>query len=210
MNPVTATTEARTSYHHGNLRAALVETATELARQDGPDAVVMREVARRAGVSHNAAYRHFADRDALLAAVAAEGMTQLEETMRRRMAEVSETDPRRRASQRLRAAGRAYIEFASTEPGLFSVAFDSTKLAEGSPYEPSLEGPFVLLNALLDDGVAAGAISPDKRPMAEFGCWSAVHGFAILSGCEPVRELPEAARTAAMEVMLTVLEDGLA
>ena len=65
-------------YHHGNLRPVLVDTAVELARTTGPDGVVLREVARRAGVSHNAAYRHFADRAALLAEVSDCAMADLE------------------------------------------------------------------------------------------------------------------------------------
>src|SRR5262245_66272447 len=63
-------------YHHGNLRPVLVDTAVELARSTGPDGVVLREVARRAGVSHNAAYRHFEDRAALLAEVADSAMAE--------------------------------------------------------------------------------------------------------------------------------------
>ena len=65
------------SYHHGNLRESLIEAGIELARSQGPDGVVLREVARRAGVSHNAAYRHFADREALLAEIARHGMREL-------------------------------------------------------------------------------------------------------------------------------------
>jgi AcrR family transcriptional regulator len=61
------------TYHHGNLRPALVETAVELARATGPEGVVLREVARQTGVSHNAAYRHFADRDELLAELVESG-----------------------------------------------------------------------------------------------------------------------------------------
>src|SRR5690349_13456841 len=111
------------TYHHGNLRAALVDAAAELARTSGPEGVVLREVARRTGVSHNAAYRHFADRDALLAEVAELGMEKLEQTMRQRLAEVSEVEPQARAAARLRATGRAYVEFALAEPGYFEVAF---------------------------------------------------------------------------------------
>ena len=68
-------------YHHGNLRPVLVDTAVELARTTGPDGVVLREVARRAGVSHNAAYRHFDDRAALLAEVSDRAMSDLEQAM---------------------------------------------------------------------------------------------------------------------------------
>ena len=115
---------ARTQpYHHGNLRPVLVDTAVELARTTGPDGVVLREVARRAGVSHNAAYRHFDDRAALLAEVADRAMADLEQAMRTRVDAVAIDDPVARAVERLGETGRAYVEFAIREPGLFEVAF---------------------------------------------------------------------------------------
>ena len=110
-------------YHHGNLRQALVETAADLAREKGPDGVVLREVARRTGVSHNAAYRHFADRDQLLAEVAVDGMVRLADHMRAEIAQVDDADPVVAARRRLSATGRAYVGFALAEPGFFAVAF---------------------------------------------------------------------------------------
>ena len=79
---------AKTSYHHGNLRAALIDAGLQLARDGGPEAVVLREVSRRAGVSHNAAYRHFADRDTLLQVICARCMGSLARLMEARIAEV--------------------------------------------------------------------------------------------------------------------------
>ena len=90
-------TTAAQPYHHGNLRPVLVDTAVELARSTGPDGVVLREVARRAGVSHNAAYRHFSDRAALLAEVSDRAYADLERAMLDRIATVTEEDPSRRA-----------------------------------------------------------------------------------------------------------------
>ena len=120
-------------YHHGNLRAALVDAGAELARAQGPDGVVLREVARRTGVSHNAAYRHFADRDELLAEIASLANDQLEQAMQRRLDDVTETDPAKRARARLRATGRAYVEFALVRAGLFNVAFCPTDAGRERP-----------------------------------------------------------------------------
>src|SRR3954454_1380253 len=75
-------TPVGSTYHHGDLRAALVQTATELARAEGPDGVVLRETARRVGVSHNAAYRHFTDRTELMSAVASNALGELATAMR--------------------------------------------------------------------------------------------------------------------------------
>jgi AcrR family transcriptional regulator len=110
-------------YHHGNLRAALLEAGVELARERGPSGVALREVARRTSVSHNAAYRHFADHDALLAEIAAHGAAELEAAMVRRLDTVRDGDPASRARRRLREIGRAYVEFALAEPGLFATTF---------------------------------------------------------------------------------------
>src|SRR5690242_2928199 len=88
-------------YHHGRLRESLVDAGYELARVSGPEAVVLRAVTRAAGVSHNAAYRHFEDHQQLLNAVADRCMGELADLMRRGAARVRERDPRRRAAAEL-------------------------------------------------------------------------------------------------------------
>ena len=120
------------TYHHGNLRQALLEHAVELARTGGPDAVVLRDVQRMAGVSNSAAYRHYADRDALLAAVTDYAETRLADAMVARMNAVANRGPKaRRALARLRATGQGYIDFALAEPGLFRTAFAPSGSARG-------------------------------------------------------------------------------
>ena len=94
------------AYHHGNLRAELLRTAVDLAREEGPSGVVLREVARRAGVSHNAAYRHFADREELLAATAEAGQDELSRAMANRAARVRGSDPADRSVRRLARSAR--------------------------------------------------------------------------------------------------------
>jgi AcrR family transcriptional regulator len=206
-----ASTSPRSTYHHGNLRAALVEAATDLARSSGPDGVVLREVARRTGVSHNAAYRHFADRDELLAEVAATGMQELEDAMRRHLDQVHTKDPAEAARQRLRAVGRGYVEFALDQPGLFETAFSAEHAdpASDDPYTSPAEGPYGLLGEVLDDNLAQGNIRPELRPGAEVVCWAAVHGFASLHLRGPLRLVPAAQREQALELMLDRIEEGL-
>ena len=115
---------ASASYHHGNLRQALLDHAVELARTGGPDAVVLRDVQREAGVSNSAAYRHYSDRQALLGAVQIYGMTLLGERMLESLAGLPRRGPRdRRALARLETTGQAYVDFALAEPGLFRTAF---------------------------------------------------------------------------------------
>jgi AcrR family transcriptional regulator len=203
------------SYHHGNLRSSLIESGVDLARSDGPDGVVLREVARRSGVSHNAAYRHFADREALLAEVAAVGMERLGEAMRSEMATVADRDPVARAVAVLRATGRAYVRFALAEPGLFAVAFAAPVLPdEADPATPpetpsSSNHPYELLGQALDQLTASGGLRPERREGAEVLCWSAVHGFAVLHLDGPLREVPAADRDVALESLLDQVERGL-
>ena len=193
-------------YHHGNLRAALVEAGAELARTAGPDGVVLREVARRTGVSHNAAYRHFADRDELLAEIADLASDQLEQAMQRRLDGVTETDPARRARARLRATGRAYVEFALAEPGLFTVAFCPTDVEDASPDEAA---PYVLLGQVLDELVEAGALSPTGRLGADVVCWAAVHGLSVLMLDGPLCGLAPEERDGVVEKLIMTIEQGL-
>jgi AcrR family transcriptional regulator len=195
------------SYHHGNLRAALIDTAVEQARAGGADAVVLREAARRTGVSHNAAYRHFADRDDLLGEVAERGMRQLEQRMHQALASVPAADPPAQARQRLRAVGRAYVHFALAEPGLFSTAFECARPPGTAP--DTAHGPYGILTATLDELVDAGVLPPHRRPGAELTCWAAVHGFAALCLQGPLRDLTTADRDAHLEGLLERVARGL-
>ncbi len=204
----------KTRYHHGNLRAALVDAGVELAREGGPGAIVVREASRRVGVSHNAAYRHFPDRDALLKAVAERCMSELATLMERLIAEVDERDQTPEAAfRRLRATGSAYVQFALSEPGLFRTAFAvPSSLPPFGPHEGVGEsglGPFGILSAQLDALAAAGVIPPERREYAEIAAWSAVHGFSMLVLEGPLRELPGAMRDAARDRMLDNVERGL-
>ena len=151
-------------YHHGNLRPVLVDTAVELARTTGPDGVVLREVARRAGVSHNAAYRHFADRAALLAEVSDCAMADLEEAMRRahRRGDARPTRPPARSSGCARPAGPTSPSPCAS-PGLFAVAFTAPEGAVAHSDPATLTGPYAVLNAVLDELVECGAVTPERR-----------------------------------------------
>jgi len=205
-----------TRYHHGNLRAALIEAAAELARAGGPDAVVLREVARVVGVSHNAAYRHFADREEVLAEVGELAMAQLEQAMLAGMADVRTRDPRKRARDRLAATGRAYVTYALANPGLFTVAFaGATKheAAEQAADESGSGGPYGVLNSVLDELVEAGAMPAARRRSADFTCWSAVHGYAGLHlasvPADEMAPVDPALWEAGLKHLLDVLDRGL-
>ena len=190
------------SYHHGNLREALVQAAVELGREKGPDGIVIREVARRTGVSHNAAYRHFADRDELLLEVARVGLAELSASMLARVKRVRVADPVERARRRLRETGKAYVDYALAQPGLFATAFNQVSLGE-------LSGPYQHLTDALDECLAVGFLPPRKREGAELSCWAGVHGFSMLYGTGPLREAPEKDRDADLKRLLDRIDDSL-
>jgi AcrR family transcriptional regulator len=163
----------------GAVRSALIEAGVELARSGGPGAVVLREVTRMVGVVPNAAYRHFADRDALLAAVRDEAVRRLAQRMADGMSQVrAGAHTPTGARLRLQAVGRAYLEFARTEPGLFDTAFTATDhpLADTNDERQPLQ----YLQAALDDLVQAGLLDPARRPNIEYPTWATVHGLAAL------------------------------
>lgn len=189
------------SYHHGNLREALVSAGLELTRIGGRDALVLRDATRRVGVSPNAAYRHFGDRDALLAAVTA----RVQADAAHRMSALNPVDGRGR--DRLRAVGLGYIAFSLAEPGWFDVAFgDAEALPRATGAEPA---PLAALTGALDALVADGDLEHSARPGAEWPCWSAVHGFALLALRGPLRFVTDDERRAAAERTVDTVIAGL-
>ncbi len=175
---------------------------------------MLRAATRAAGVSHNAAYRHFADRDELLRAVCERSMSHLALLMETRIAALPpDPDPVAAAWARLDALGRAYVEFATTEPGWFRTAFAVPRtvhtFAPGEGAGASGLGPYELLGAQLDELVEVGAIPPERRPGAEYAAWSAVHGLSKLLEDGPLRDLPAAEREHALRVVLDTVSRGL-
>lgn len=173
---------SKTTYHHGDLATALVSAGLELTRSGGPAALSLREATRRAGVSPNAAYRHFANRDALLAAVSEEIAT----AMARRMVAAGTFDSAT-GIELLRAVGLGYIEFAIDEPGWFAVAFFGASDSVAVGHSVGDAPPYRALVHALDRMVIDGDLAASARVDAEWPCWSMVHGFAELALHGPLR-----------------------
>jgi AcrR family transcriptional regulator len=204
----------RSTYRHGDLHRALLEAGIELARRGGPDAVVLREATRRAGVVPNAAYRHFAGRGALLQAVRAAALSALAVAMEKELAGLSRRQrPAAYARASLRAVGTAYLRFAATETGLFRTAF-AVPAARPGAADPAMAGasglnPFQLLGVALDRLVEAGVLPRARRPGAEYLAWSAVHGLAMLVIEGPLRRLTRAQAREIGQRLLDMVEKGL-
>jgi AcrR family transcriptional regulator len=206
--------QTRGTYRHGDLRRALLDAGIALARAGGPDAVVLREATRRAGVVPNAAYRHFASRQALLQAVRSAALAALAVAME---SELARLRPRRRradlARARLRAIGTGYLDFAQAETGLFRTAFaapdEVPKTADPDKAGKSGLDPFQLLGAALDGLVEAGVLPCERRPGAEYLAWSAVHGLAMLVIDGPLRHLVRLRTRTIAERLLDMVEKGL-
>jgi AcrR family transcriptional regulator len=198
----------------GAVRDGLVAAGLELARAGGPEAVVLREATRMVGVVPNAAYRHFADRDELLAAVCGAAMRVLADRMAAGVASVPGAygDPGA-AGSRLGEIGRAYLDFAHEEPGLFATAF---AVPQQHAYDAQADGegqdrtPLGQLRAALDELVAAGVIDQRRRVGLEYPIWSTVHGLAVLTGEGPLRDVPEAVRRQLEERTFAFIADTLA
>ncbi len=164
------------SYHHGNLKTALLEAALAIIRKAGPEAFTLREVARCAGVSHNAPYRHFRDKEDLLAALAAEGFNHLTASM----AKAAETGIG--AMERFQMIGRGYVQFALCYPQHFAVMFDvPMKPGQYPETQKAGERAFGVLLRHVEACQAEGVLPPgDAMPFALLA-WSMVHGVAKLA-----------------------------
>ncbi|QFZ91222.2 TetR/AcrR family transcriptional regulator [Synechococcus elongatus] len=168
---------SKVTYHHGDLRQALVEASLEIiAETRDASSVSLREVARRVGVSPAAPYRHFADKDVLLAAVAEEGFQQLLLALR---VEAHVTDE---PLARLQANGVAYVKFAIAHPAHYRVMFNSFRV-EKENY-PSLNTvareAFAEMVHAITAGQSIGVIQPSDPRQLAWISWSLVHGLALL------------------------------
>ena len=202
----------RTPYHHGDLRNALVAAAAHMVEQGGQEQFSLREAARSVGVTANAAYRHFADKSALLTAVAASGFEELSRRMVAATARRGRTaDNAATATGRLRAVGRAYVELALERPELFRLMFSPSGLSclDGGASQMQGPTPAELLGGVLDDLVAEGQMSAERRAGAELRAWAAVHGFAslVLDGRSGLQT--KAQRTDALADVLDFIIAGL-
>ncbi len=170
---------ARRGYHHGNLREALISAALELISQKGPAGVTFADAARAAGVSPAAPYRHFRDRDALMADVAQRGFEKFADALARAWDGGKPTT--RAAFERV---GRAYLDFANKEPAFFSAMFESGLSVDDYPeVREAGDRAFEVLREACE--ALAATLPKERRPpslMMALHIWSLSHGIAALFG----------------------------
>ena len=166
----------RNSYHHGNLKQALIEAATEMVLESGIGSVTMRALARRVGVSPAAYAYHFPDKGSLLLAIATEGFRKLNDYFEPAL---EHDDPR----ERLRVLGERYIDFALQYPGHYRVMFgDHAALEKTEPDEEFLTQSGGAFRALVDtmEAVMDGSDSQTSGLDAALMIWSHIHGAVLL------------------------------
>jgi AcrR family transcriptional regulator len=177
----TVSTQKRRTFRHGDLPNALVAAGLEMARSGGPNAVILREATRQAGVSPNAAYRHFASQAALLDAVRSACISRVAASIEEQMSTTRlGRDPQVFARKSLRAVGMGYLGFAMREPGMFRTAFSvPPPVHSPDPANTASMGlnPFQLLSLALDRMQESGLLSKKDRKDAEYLAWSTVHGW---------------------------------
>jgi len=175
--PAVRSAAGRGRYHHGNLRRALIEGALHILETEGLSGLSLRAAARRAGVSEAAPYRHFADKEALLAAVAEEGFRALSAAMREARGKAGGE-----LAARFRATGMTYVRFAVENPARFRLMF-GREVAERSGHAPlrqAAEESFGMLVAGIEEGQRAGLIRDGDPRELSMAAWSMVHGFSAL------------------------------
>jgi AcrR family transcriptional regulator len=170
----TVTTENRVTYHHGNLREALIEAAVQLLSDAGAAALSLRKVAIQAGVSHAAPYHHFKDKEALLAAVCERGFMSMTEAMNKAEGD----DP----FDHLNAIGHAYLSFARSEPDLYRFMFGSE--VPDKHEHPELmacaHGTFGTLVEVVERCVESGQTRDGHPVEMAMQVWAMTHGIASI------------------------------
>ena len=174
--------EQAKSYHHGNLRAELLDTAVSELRRVGADALSLRALARAIGVSQTAPYRHFADKSDLLAALAVSGYQDLLNTLTE-AGKAAGSDPR----QRLIAFAHSYVDYAGANPELFKLMFGpAVQPAEKYPELRDISRETLLLvQRILQDGMEQGLFREQDIVYLANSGWAGIHGLATLKVDSP-------------------------
>lgn len=163
------------AYHHGNLRTALLEAAERSLREHGADQLTLRELAREAGVSHTAHRRHFADRQALLDALAETGFARLHEQLR---AALDTAGPE--FESRLHAAAEAYLRFATEDAALLELMFARKHRDGADALVTAASAPFGLMKDLIEQGQADGVLEPGDPQRVGVVLFATLQGIATL------------------------------
>jgi AcrR family transcriptional regulator len=194
---------ANRPYHHGDLRRVIVETAASMLSEENGWQFTLREVARRAGVSHGAPYKHFPDKDALLAELALRGFDQLGEQMR---AAVKSTP--RSVRKAILAVAHAYIEFGLSNRSLYRLMFTASGAAtQGIQLSERALATMGVLLELLQRGQQSGVFKRKPVQGQAAACWAQVHGLTMLSIDRML--VPEKVGDAPVEAALGTLLEGL-
>lgn len=165
------------TYHHGDLKNALIRAGVEILAKDGVSGMSLRKVAMKAGVSHSAPYSHFADKQALIAAISTEGFRQLYERMSA-VAEEYNSQP----SKQLVEAAWAYVQFALDDSDRFKVMFSGIleKEKEYPEFVAESQRNFRLVKSIVESNQAAGVLRSGPSDLAALSAWGIIHGFAML------------------------------
>jgi AcrR family transcriptional regulator len=199
------------AYQHGDLRHALIQAGLKLLAEGGLPALSLRGAAQLAGVSHAAPYRHFKDKDALVAAIAEEGFRLLTRHMKEELEGCGDED----VLVRLRAAAIGYVSFAVENPGYFRVTFGGA-FGEPGTYralEDAGAEAYGVLRDIVSAGIASGRLRAGDPDQLSLAAWSLVHGLGMLiidGNVPPALVATAAQRRALTEGMSRLLEDGLA
>ena len=202
--PILRHAPPRSSYHHGDLRAALLAAAERLLRSGGAPALTLRALAQEVGVSRTAPYRHFADKEALLVAVAEEGFARL----RRQLQLAREGDAE--GLRPFEEMGVAYVRFAVENPAHYRLMYG--REAQAQPRHPSLQAAadaaYEELVGLIRDGQREGRLRAHPPEQLAYVAWATVHGLSMLL-VEGQMEQPEDVEPLARLTTRALLE-GLA
>jgi AcrR family transcriptional regulator len=165
------------TYHHGDLKNALIQAGVEILAKDGVSGLSLRKVALKAGVSHTAPYSHFADKQALIAAISTEGFRQLYERVSRVTGKYKS-----QPEKQLVEVAWAYVQFALDDPDRFKVMFSAVleKEKEYPEFVAESQRNFQLVKMIVEANQASGQLRGGPSEMVALSAWGIVHGFVML------------------------------